>query len=646
MIYNYFFEIAGIFILCIILFDFKNKMKIFKLDSRLFKLLLVISLLESCTDFISSLLLHHTEYVPLSLNVAVAVLFFFLQPAKIYAYCAFSFAYINPHFSSHSWEFRVITLAFLVNTLLGITSPLTNIYFYFDEQKRYWQGSGADWSYYFYFINIAFCLIYVLIHRKRLLIKDTKVAGWVAYIISCGVVIQFLHRSVLVIGLFFALSILYVYLTLENPNDYQDRLTLCANEYGFKIFIDDKCAQKKLFTVLFLDLNRFRYINSIYGIEMGDYLLQKVSAFLESIFPRQIVFRVHNDLFAVAVNEQQETLLPFVQIIINRFRSPWNLPNGKSAMLEPAISLCEYPQYFRTHTEMIQLQANMDRRIKESHDLIFMCSEDAIARRCRRRESVLKILKQALQNETLEIHYQPIIDNRTGTVASLEAISRLCDKELGNIPPDEFIAIAEENGAIIQLGFYVFEKACAFIERLGTDLPDSTVTCIHVNLSTLQFAYPDLTARFKKITEKYHVSPSMIHLELTESTMVESPFIVQNIMDALRAEGFSFSLDDYGTGYSNISYLIRFPFDEIKFDKNMVWSYFKQHDARLIMQNEFQLLHKLKKEIVVEGIETQEQYEEMQRQNIHLFQGYYFSQALDEENCFHYLTNFTLPDPD
>ena len=218
-----------------------------------------------------------------------------------------------------------------------------------------------------------------------------------------------------------------------------------------------------MFTVLFLDLNRFRYINSIYGIEMGDYLLQKVSAFLESIFPRQIVFRVHNDLFAVAVNEQQETLLPFVQIIISRFRSPWHLPNGKSAMLEPAISLCEYPQYFRTHTEMIQLQASMDRRIKESHDLTFMCSEDAIARRCRRKESVLKILKQALQNETLEIHYQPIIDNRTGTVVSLEAISRLHDKELGNIPPDEFIAIAEKNGAIIQLGFYVFEKACAFI---------------------------------------------------------------------------------------------------------------------------------------------------------------------------------------
>ena len=141
------------------------------------------------------------------------------------------------------------------------------------------------------------------------------------------------------------------------------------------------------------------------------------------------------------------------------------------------------------------------------------------------------------------------------------------------------------------------------------------------------------------------MSPSMIHLELTESTMVESPFIVQNIMDALLVEGFSFSLDDYGTGYSNISYLIRFPFDEIKFDKNMVWSYFKQHNARLIMQNEFQLLHKLKKEIVVEGIETQEQYEEMQRQNIHLFQGYYFSKALDEENCLHYLTNFTLPGP-
>ena len=129
----------------------------------------------------------------------------------------------------------------------------------------------------------------------------------------------------------------------------------------------------------------------------------------------------------------------------------------------------------------------------------------------------------------------------------------------------------------------------------------------------------------------------MIFLELTENTMVESPELVRKTMEEMIRYGVHFSLDDYGTGYSNISYLIQFPFKQIKFDKRMIWSYFESQEANIIMKNEFTILHTLKKEIVAEGIETEEQYHQMKTHGIRLFQGYYFSRALPVEELMIYL---------
>lgn len=281
MVYNYYFEIAAIIIACVVLYDYKNKMRVFRTDAVLFKGVLLTILLESCVNLISCVLLAYADDVPLELNIAVATLFFIVQAFKLYMLSWFSFTYMNPHFSKKNPWFVVLSGIGVVNAVLGILTPWTGFYFYFDEERKYVQGFGTNWGFYFYIINILACLIYALMQRKRILDKDMQVAGWTAVIIGFGVYIQFIFRSTLTVGFSVAVAMLYLYMTLENPNDYQDKVTLGGNAYGFKIQIDHKVTQKKNFSVCFIDIQKFRYVNSIYGVEMGDCVLQKISQFLE-----------------------------------------------------------------------------------------------------------------------------------------------------------------------------------------------------------------------------------------------------------------------------------------------------------------------------------------------------------------------------
>jgi len=617
-------------------------MKIYRLDSLLFQYVIYISLLESVINFISSILITNTTVVPRWINVLFATLFFVLQSTKIYALVRFSFAYMNPHITSHSPGFWVITVTYLINLFLSVSTPFTHFYFYFDEAGHYVQGYGSNIGYYFYLLNVVFCLVYVLKHRNRLLYKDISVAGWIALFVIGGVIIQFYFRSVLMIGISMALSVLYLYMTLENPNDYQDKLTLCANEYGFKIYIDHKCEQKKIFTVLFFDLHKFRYVNSIYGMEMGDFLLQKFAQMLEDVFHKQVVFRIHNDLFAVVVNAPQDSVKGYVRIVLERVQHEWKMPNGKTTKLDAVAVLCQYPNYFESHTELVRLRNYMIRKVKESHEERVLYCEREIADRCKREEAIEKAVKHAIDAHTLKVYYQPIVDSKTGRVEVLEALARIKDEKLGEISPVDFIDVAENTGQIIGLGFYVFESVCRFIRDHLLKNPKNTVSHVQINLSSLQCAYPPLKDRFIEIMEVYEIPPSMIYLELTESTMVETPELVKQTMKELIQYGIHFSLDDYGTGYSNIFYLIQFPFEQIKFDKHMVWSYFESREANIIVKNEFEVLHTLQKDIVAEGIETEEQYEQMKSQGIRLLQGYYFSKALPVEELMEYLNKKEL----
>ena len=252
-----------------------------------------------------------------------------------------------------------------------------------------------------------------------------------------------------------------------------------------------------------------------------------------------------------------------------------------------------------------------------------------------RRRLVERALYDALENDSIRIHYQPICDSKTGKIRSAEALVRLCDPNLGTVFPDEFIPIAEETGDIIWLGEYVFENACKFLSA-GNALAHG-LEYMEVNLSTIQCLDLDLANKFTAIADKYNISPSSITLEITETTEAYSEVGMRQVMTDLLAAGFSFALDDFGTGYANYSYIVNYPFKLIKIDKSFLWSINDKPENKIVFEAMLQLIDNLGKKTVVEGVETEEQQRLLTNKGVDYLQGYYYSKPIPENQFISYI---------
>ncbi len=246
----------------------------------------------------------------------------------------------------------------------------------------------------------------------------------------------------------------------------------------------------------------------------------------------------------------------------------------------------------------------------------------------RKEKSMEQMLDEAMKEDRIEVFYQPIFSTRAKKFVSAEALVRMRDRDGNLVPPGAFIAVAEANGKILQLGEIVFEKVCRFFTK--EQLEQYGLHYIEVNLSVVQCGYPGLADDYIGIMEKYQINPRYINLEITESASMAAKKTLLENMRRLMEYGVCFSLDDFGTGQSNLNYIVDMPVDIVKFDREMSQAFFQDEKAKYVMNAAMQMIHGMKLKIVSEGIETEEQYLAMEELSIDYIQGYYFSKPLPE----------------
>ena len=244
------------------------------------------------------------------------------------------------------------------------------------------------------------------------------------------------------------------------------------------------------------------------------------------------------------------------------------------------------------------------------------------------------IIEKALKNNSFKVYYQPIYSVEKGRFSTAEALLRLIDSEYGFVPPDMFIAAAERNGAIHKIGDFVLEEVCRFIAsdkfaELGLDY-------IEINLSVTQCMHADLADKVMSTLKKYNLSPDKINLEITETAVAYAQSIMRQNLDKLSGAGVSFSLDDYGTGYSNMRRMIQLPLKIVKLDKSFVD---EQSNPKMwiAIQNTVKMLKDMNMEIVVEGIETQTMAKQFTDLNCDYIQGYYYSKPIPEDDFVEFI---------
>ena len=265
-------------------------------------------------------------------------------------------------------------------------------------------------------------------------------------------------------------------------------------------------------------------------------------------------------------------------------------------------------------------------RAKEDGRACFRLYNEVLHEKFRERVTISDGLRRAIDHGELRLHYQPQVEIASGKLIGLEALVRWHHPLRGLIPPSVFIPIAEQTGAIIPLGYWVFEEACRqFREWSAEGIAPPTLA---VNLSAIQCRHAGLESEFRDIMARYAVPPGRLEVELTESVLMDTSVQQRDVIERFKAMGLKIAIDDFGTGYSSLNYLAEYPVDRLKIAQELVFGVTKYLRHELVVKSAIRLAHELGTEVIAEGVETDAQARFLIAAKCEFAQGYLFSPPL------------------
>ncbi|NKN32071.1 EAL domain-containing protein [Marichromatium bheemlicum] len=381
--------------------------------------------------------------------------------------------------------------------------------------------------------------------------------------------------------------------------------------------------------VLFIDLDRFKNVNDSLGHPLGDELLQVVAERLHArCRTEDTLARLGGDEFVLVLEsiERPDEAGNLAQQIIELMGEPFHLSGGRELYLGASIGISLYPDNGTDTTQLLRNADTVMYQAKSQGRNTYRYYTESLTRAANARLSLESRLRRALEREELVLHYQPQVDMRTSRVTGVEALVRWEDPDAGLIPPDRFIPLAEETGLIIPLGAWVLASACRQLQAwIEAGAPPLTLA---VNLSSHQFAQPDLAMHIGHELQLTGLPPELLELELTESTLMQHDRRGMETLEALRALGIALSIDDFGTGYSSLAYLKQLPIDKLKIDKSFVQGIPEDRNDAEIAATIIAMARNLNLRVLAEGVETEAQRDFLRRAGCDAYQGYLFSRPL------------------
>lgn len=399
-----------------------------------------------------------------------------------------------------------------------------------------------------------------------------------------------------------------------------------------------KIAERNRATLalLFLDLDNFKNINDSLGHKAGDRLLQAFADRLRAMVREE-------DTFARPGGDEFILLLPSTdasgaahaaQKLLTLLNRPFRV-DGYDLSVSSSVGIALYPD---DGDHLSQLYTNADiamYRAKQKGRNTYSFFTPELQTHYVRLMQIENALRQALETNQFELHYQPQQEMHTGAIIGFEALLRWTHPELGSISPAEFIPIAESSGLIVPIGEWVLREATQQLRRWIDD--GIAPPKIAINLSAAQFHQPSLPDLIMTILDDASLPPEYLELELTESMTMDDPERAVAMINRLHGAGISLSIDDFGTGYSSLSYLKRFKISKLKIDQSFVRDITRDNDDRVIISTIITLAQSLGLRVIAEGVETREQLEFLRRLGCHDMQGYYFSRPINAERASKFL---------
>tara|TARA_R110000796_G_scaffold234749_7_gene353642 strand:+ start:1038 stop:5393 length:4356 start_codon:yes stop_codon:yes gene_type:complete len=409
-----------------------------------------------------------------------------------------------------------------------------------------------------------------------------------------------------------------------------DLLTGLPNRSSLQVTLSNLVKKDVHHTLMVLDLDNFKRINDSLGHQIGDDLLIGVAERIKLAIPKHAsLYRLGGDEFALLVDQHPDigSCAAIATQVINCLKPAFTL-NNDSLVLGISIGIVLYPEDEQNEQALLRKADIAMYHAKSGGGNRYQFYSESLNQNALRQLEVESLIREALKDDLFEVYYQPKIDVKKDRLNGMEALVRLNHPKLGLIGPNEFIPLAEENGLIVEIGDVVLRKACFAAQKwLELGLFSGRVA---VNLSSRQFALPDLQQRIESILRLTKLPAKHLELEITEGTVIKDPEQAIKVMQQLAKMGVSLALDDFGTGYSSLSYLKRFPINCLKIDKTFVDDIDKSDRDLKMVDSIITIAHNMGLTVVGEGVEQTAQLNILKALNCEEIQGYIYSKPIRE----------------
>ena len=616
---NYSFIFPSMLILVVIMgyYFFRPRLPI-----RLNRAFLAILVIDICTEIFECISFRLNETWNLhspALLWIINILFFVFGFIRSFMFFVFTVSVLDAQVLLRSKLHILAPIVYIPSVLIALTTPLSHWLFWIEDGYHAgplnWILYGCGCSY------LVFASIAVFRHWKELSAHQIISLLAIQGVLLAGNIVRFLLPTYVVMNTFCLMAIIVIFISFLNPDLFLSERGYVYNLPAFQALLEECFRRKRDYRLLGFTIQNYNEHREIFGGKQMDDALVEINKWLSESFPQISSFYLRSGTYAmVGLNHPDlETLRAKLS---ERFSLPWNTSAGELRLslsfVEADTEIMNCPSDRLVNTLLISLD-ELSRVSEPDASRSLMDSIEEIDQKL----DIRRCLEKALDNDALEVFLQPLMDCRTGKRIAAEALVRLRSDSGELIRPDLFISMAEQEGYIVRLGEQVLAKVCRFIR--DHDMDALGIGWINVNLSPVQFMSRDIPDRFDQILNEYGVSQDRIHLEITEQSMIDFSLLRDQIT-GLHENGFEFSLDDYGSGYSNLSRVRQYPFTNIKIDMEVVRSYCQDRDV--LLPALVQGFKQMNLSITAEGIETAEMAGAMKEIDCDYLQGYYFSRPV------------------
>ena len=622
--YNYDYALATIPVQVILMVVYYLRQQLPTRKSYYFWLVMVMNLFMTITDIWSCEFNEVWQEYPLSFSYALNMAYFFSFILRGWALFAYAAEVADAPRRWGNIFSRIMVLPALIVMAMVASTPWTAAIFTMDPITGY-HNTGMYYSIYLCTWFYIFSSLGVVFYWRREMSMKLQLGLYIGnMILAIGLIVRHSFMNTLVTSFFSLLVILIIYLTSQNPDSFRDRKVDVFNRAAFSEMVTEFILAGVPFSCLGICVKDYTLYKAVYSPEPMYASLANIGAWLSTQFKGFYIFYFGNGQL-VLLNQT----LDYVDVqgmtknIQDRFRTSWQANGGVEVPLGVnTIFLSRSIPKADVNSVEVCLERAFTEANKIDQSVVYVVDEQLLEK-INRQEKIKIALGRALRERSLEINLQPMYSVKQNKIPVAEVLARLYDDELGYIPPQEFIPIAEKTGDIMELGRQIFAKTCHFISDY--DLDALGIEFLTVNLSPAQCMNKSLGEELERIANRHKVSLNKIRLEITESAAGDMDSLKLQ-MQKLEKIGVRFLLDDFGAGTSNLVRLLNLPFVMVKIDMQLVWSYFRS--ASNMFTHILKMFRDEKMAVIVEGVEDKHMAQTLADMGCEYEQGYYFSPPL------------------